>query len=106
VKAENPNLKKIISSMNNSLFEQMEFLRKQQEDDRWVELKNGDLRKVLMKDAVSDMHDKINNICTYVQPLKDFSTVHSILKKWKFYWWGLPAGGVTTIVTIWKIFNG
>jgi len=71
---------------NTMLVDKFTRLEDKMEDDRWIDLKNGETKKIKVKDAVVEIHDNIKEIKKTIQPLSDFTNLHLILKKYKLYW--------------------
>ena len=71
MKVRDEKLGAFIQAMNNDeahtyLIKELADIRKQhssdREEDRWVEVRNGDSKKILLKTAVADTHDRVVNI--------------------------------------------
>lgn len=95
-----PELRQIIRDLNKDWSDKFSGVIGNYENDRWVELKNGERKRVLVKDAVAVMHDDIKSIKDTIEPIKDIQTVHTIFKKWKAYY----GGAFIVVATIFKLW--
>ena len=95
MKVENEKLGKFIQGMNNDeahLFLATELTRVREEhklerdEDRWVEVKNGKNRKMLMKEVVANTHDAVVDIRKDTQILRDFSGFFHLMRKYHLWW--------------------
>ena len=95
MKVENEKLGKFIQGMNNDeahLFLITELTRVREEhkserdEDRWVEVKNGKNRKMLMKEVVANTHDAVVDIRKDTQILRDFSGFFHLMRKYHLWW--------------------
>ena len=92
MKVRDEKLEQIITSMNNNeahvfLIEELADIKKQyrleREEDRWVEVRNGRTKKMLIKDVVANTHDAVCEIKQDMQILRDFKGFFSFMKKYK-----------------------
>jgi len=98
MEAKSPKLKEFIEQQNAEEFGMSTLIKKfisledKFEQDRYVELGNGEKKKLLVKDAIGEMHDnmkditsKVSKIESAIQPLTDFTKLHKIMSKYHLY---------------------
>ena len=92
MKVRDEKLGKFIIAMTNDeahvfLCEQITQIREQhkveREEDRWVTVKNGVEKKILVTTAVADTHDRVMDIKEDTQILRDFAGFFGFMKKYK-----------------------
>ena len=92
MKVRDEKLGKFIMAMNNEeahvfLIEELASIREQykveREEDRWVTVKNGVEKKILVTTAVADTHDRVMDIKEDTQILRDFAGFFGFMKKYK-----------------------
>ena len=92
MKVRDEKLGKFIMAMNNEeahvfLIEELQRVRAEhvrvREEDRWVEVKNGETKKLLLKEVVAHTHDRVMDIKEDTQILRDFAGFFGFMKKYK-----------------------
>ena len=92
MKVRDEKLGKFIMAMNNEeahifLIEELASIREQhkaeREEDRWVEVKNGETKKLLLKEVVAHTHDRVMDIKEDTQILRDFAGFFGFMRKYK-----------------------
>lgn len=98
MEVRNPELKKIIMSMDNEeahgyIAEQLSLVKERVDDNSYVTLINGTKETVKVKEAIGIIHDdvkeqgkKIDRIQEIIEFLSDFNRLHKIFKKYNLYW--------------------
>ena len=111
MEARDPELKKFIESITKPIHDKIGVLTLQHEEDRRVDVKNGDKR--LMKEVVIDTHKELKIVCKDVAEIKhsigfwtDINIIHQKMKKRKLYRIVLPGFIIVWVVTLVKIFTG
>ena len=94
MKVRDEKLGKFIMAMNNEeahvfLIEELASIREQykveREEDRWVTVKNGVEKKILVTTAVADTHDRVMDIKEDTQILRDFKFFFAFMKKYHLW---------------------
>ena len=70
----------------DKLQNKIEINKRIAENDRWIKVTNGSIRKQLLKDYVAEMGNDIKQIKDDISPLREFSIMHRSMKKFKIYW--------------------
>ena len=95
MKVRSDKLGKFITAMNNDeahifLIEELAAIKNQhhleREEDRWVEVRNGRAKKMLIKEVVANTHDAVCEIKEDTQVLRDFTGFFAFMKKYKLWW--------------------
>ena len=95
MKVRGEKLGKFITAMNNEeahvfLIEELAAVREQysldREEDRWVEVKNGRSKKMLLKEVAANTHDAVCEIKEDIQPIRDINGFFAFMKKYKLWY--------------------
>jgi hypothetical protein len=95
MKIKDENLSKFVMAMNNDeaheyivgmLIDGKEQYEIEREEDRYVEVGNGEKEKKLVTNVVADTHDAVIEIKEDTQILRDFMWFHKFMCKYKGYW--------------------
>lgn len=115
--APNPQYIEFLNNLNHDIndrileekkktMEEILKLRAEAEDDRWVWLRNGETRKIKVKEVVSILHSDMKQVKSDVNDIKDateiftdITKVHKILKKYKVYYPAF-AGGIIVVARV------
>lgn len=77
--------------------ENYEKLKAQMEENRYVNLENGDGKRMLIANVIPKIYNDLQSIKGATEFLVDFSKLHKIFKKYYVYWI------VTVTFTGWQI---
>ena len=95
MKVRDEKLAKFVTAMNNEeahifLIEELQRVReehiRERNEDRWVDVKNGENKKMLMKEVVANTHDAVVDIRKDTQILRDFSGFFHLMRKYHLWW--------------------
>ena len=95
--AKSSKLQEWLDNNPSLMSEALTAMKDDREEVRYVEGINGD--KLLVKDVVRDTHTDVREIKQTITPLKDFATLHKIMRKYRLYWVVAPTA-VVTFVTL------
>lgn len=99
-------MKEFLAGLNKEFMkdhkDNLEKLRTDLEESRYVELKNGEISKEKISVVIPAMYSDIKEIKSAIEPLIDFGKVHKIFKKYKVYYLIGFVATPTTLVWIWN----
>jgi len=89
METRNPDLLDAIMRLDNCQLihkQNYENLKSQIEENRYVNLQNGDGKRMLVANIIPKMHNDLQSIKEATEFLVDFSKLHKIFKKYYIYW--------------------